>query len=268
MKINAVILAGGLSERFGSNKLLYKIEGEEIIRRVAKAVSGVADDIVLSVRNESMGQLLSKLTGLSYIVDSELPCSGPIRGVLSTVNEGNTLIIPADLPWIDGGTLSSFIDLCIEFGSSQICGLIWSSRDSRILDSMTALINSVECLNYVRKSCLLKKTRVTDLHRAAESLLLISAGLLPEPWRMLDVDTPEDLSRIEGEWLKEVIAMRQVVLNNPYRRGIEMLEAGNLRKAREMFKLELSIYDSIENLKAHVTKDMKFIGDDNGPSRQ
>jgi molybdopterin-guanine dinucleotide biosynthesis protein A len=34
----AVILAGGLSKRFGTNKLLYKIDGEAIINRVFKAV--------------------------------------------------------------------------------------------------------------------------------------------------------------------------------------------------------------------------------------
>ncbi len=267
MKINAVILAGGLSERFGSNKLIYKVEGEEIIKRVAKAVREITDNAVLSVRNGSMGKFLSGLTGLDYIVDSKLPCSGPIRGVLSTVKEENTLIIPADLPWIDGRVLSSFIELCTEFGRSQICGLLWSSKDSRILDSMTALIGSIEHLNYVRRSCSLKKTRVTDLHRAADSLLLISAGLLPEPWRMLDVDTPEDLSRIEGEWLKEVLMIRQMVFNSPYRRGIEMLEAGNLKKAKEMFKLELSIYSGIDNLEAHIAKDMSLIGDDNGSNR-
>ncbi len=264
MKINAVILAGGLSERFGSNKLLYKVGGEEIIKRVAKAVKDIADNAVLSVRNESIGKILSKLTGLSYIVDSELPCSGPIRGILSTVKEGNTLIIPADLPWIDGRTLSSFVESCIELGKSQICSLIWSSRGGRILDSMTALIGSIEHLSYVRRSCSLKKTRVTDLHRAANSLLLISAGILPEPWRMLDVDTPEDLSRVEGEWLKEALVIRQIALNNPYRGGIKMLETRNLKKAKEMFKLELSIYNSIENLKAHVIKDISFIGGNNG----
>ncbi len=265
--MDAVILAGGLSKRFGSNKLLYKVEGEEIIRRVAKAAIELADEIVLSVRNDSMGELLSKLTGLPYIVDKELPCSGPAKGILSAVKEGNTLIIPADLPWVNGEALSSFVKSCTEFGRAQVCGLIWSSKDGRILDSMTALIDSIDPLDYVRRSCFLKKTRITDLHRAAESLLLISAGILPEPWRMLDVDRPEDLFRNKGKWLEEVIMIRQLAFNNPYRIYIEMLEIGNLRRAKEMIELELSIYRGIDNLEAHLIRDLNYIGGDNGSDR-
>ncbi len=256
---NVVILSGGLGVRFGGNKLLFRVHGEEIIKRVSRTATQIADSVILSVRNEEMGELLRKVTGLDYITDLELPCSGPVRGLLSAVKRCSTLLIPGDLPWIDSKTLESFLEVCSMLGTAQICGLIWSS-ESRELESMVVLINSLEPIHYVRRSCELKTTRITDLHRSASSLSLVSAGVLPEPWRLLDIDVPEDLFNTKGSWRKEAIVIRQEVWGNPYRRAIDELEAGNLEEAREMFKLELPIYGDVVNLRYHILKDMRSIG--------
>ncbi len=57
----AVILAGGLSKRFGTNKSLYKIDGEAIINRVFKAVSGLTENVYLSVQNREQVDTLQNV---------------------------------------------------------------------------------------------------------------------------------------------------------------------------------------------------------------
>ena len=260
----AVILAGGRSTRFGGDKLIYKVNGKEILVRVVEAALTITKRVVLSVRSEENGERLSKLTGVDYRVDEPLPCTGPIRGVLSSVRERNTLLLPADLPWVTGDVLKSFLEIC-EGSTAQICGLLWSTGD-RYLDPMIAHIRSLEPLTYVRRACRLKNVRVTDIHRAASSILMISAGLLVDPWRLLDVDRPEDLVRVEREWERELLYVLPGTLGDPYRRAIEGLEGGSLGQAREMFNLELSIFWDVENIRRHVRKDLQSLGEGNGGS--
>ncbi|MDK2372141.1 MAG: nucleotidyltransferase family protein [Candidatus Korarchaeota archaeon] len=259
-----VILAGGRSTRFGRDKLTYKIDGKEIIVMVAEAAREITEKVILSVRSDEDGERLSKLTGLDYRVDEPLPCTGPIRGVLSSVKEEYTLLLPADLPWVDGDVLKSFLGIC-RSSSVHICGLLWSAK-GRYLDPMIAHIRSLEPLIHVRRACPLKNVRVTDIHRAASSLLMISAGLLDDPWRLLDVDRPEDLTRREGKWEKELLYIAPRTLGDPYRRAIEELERGSLSRAREMFNLELLVFQDVENIRDHVSRDLRSLGGKDGGS--
>ncbi len=258
----AVILAGGLSRRFGTDKLTYRVGGKEVIVRVSEAVMEVAPRAVLSVRDEGMGERLSRLTGLDFKVDESLPCGGPIRGVLSTVRRDNTLIVPADLPWLSGDVLWSFLRLCPR-SSVQICGLLWSSR-VRNLEPLIAVIRSIEQLAHVRRACPLKGVRVTDVHRASSSLLLISAGLIPQSWRLLDVDRPQDLNRRGERWKEEMLYISPESLGNPYRRAVSCLEEGDREGAMEMFNLEAGMLGDVENLRIHAERDMMALGVTNG----
>lgn len=260
-----VILAGGMSRRFGSNKLLYRFEGKEIIMRVVEAARPIAEEVVLSVRNEEIGEKLSKITGASYEAEKDLPCSGPVRGLLSSFRDGDTLLLPADLPWIDSTTLTSFVDLCNDLGTSQVCGLLWSAQ-GRNLDTLLSLIRSSEPLFYVRRACFLKKARVSDMHRASSDLLMVSAGLLPDPWRFLDVDKPEDLKRRDGEWKKEALYLSLKTLGSPYRAALDDLEMGRPLDARDKFNLELKLFTNlgVENVSSHIRKDLEKIGGPHG----
>lgn len=256
-----LILAGGLSSRFGSDKLLYRVEGKEIIKRVVEAARLLAEDVVLSVRNEETGEKLSKLTGASFEVEEDFPCSGPVRGLLTSFRGGDTLLLPADLPWIDSSALASFIDLCGELGTHQVCGLLWSAQ-GRNLDTLISLIRSDEPLSYVKRACFLKKTRISDVHRASSELLMVSAGLIPDPWRFLDLDTPGDLERRGGRWEREAIHLSLKALDSPYRAALEGLEMGSYQLAREKFNLELGLFMSlgIENISSHIRKDLENVG--------
>ncbi|MFN3621599.1 MAG: NTP transferase domain-containing protein, partial [Nitrososphaerales archaeon] len=52
--ISVVVLAAGLSTRFGENKMLYPIEGEPMVRRVVKTIlSSSIDEAVVVVGFEA-----------------------------------------------------------------------------------------------------------------------------------------------------------------------------------------------------------------------
>ncbi len=83
----AVILAGGISRRFGTNKLLYKVDGEAIINRVFKAVSGLTENVYLSVQKreqaDTLQSICNKFSGV--IVDSYQEVSSSINGIVTSL---------------------------------------------------------------------------------------------------------------------------------------------------------------------------------------
>ena len=73
---------------------------------------------------------------------------------------------------------------------------------------------------------------------------------------MTDIDWLEELKQgltpQQGKWF----TIRQEALGCPYRSAIDYLSKGDLRRAVENFELELAMYKDIENLRAHIARDI------------
>jgi molybdenum cofactor cytidylyltransferase len=69
--VAGVILAAGASTRFGSNKLLLRLDGESLVRRAAKAALAAGLEPVVVVLGHESDRVRSELEGL------------PIRGVFN-----------------------------------------------------------------------------------------------------------------------------------------------------------------------------------------
>ena len=100
-----VLLAGGLSERFGGDKYLWRVEGRSLISIAASAVRGVSDRFLLLVGDqECTPQLLKELpTHIDeFIIDNpSINCSGPLRRMLIALlhtEADEYLIVPGDMP--------------------------------------------------------------------------------------------------------------------------------------------------------------------------
>ncbi len=124
------------------------------------------------------------------------------------------------------------------------------------MDSVIVLLDSYEPVLYLKMACSLKKTRMTDLHRASRSLTLLSPGLLKEGWRLSDVDRLEELKQEPTLHQGEYMIIRQEALGCPYRSAINYLSKDDVRRAVKNFELELAMYKDIENLRAHITRDI------------
>lgn len=131
--LTAVILAGGLSRRFGRDKLLVKVNNTTMLMRVTKAVYEVADKVLISVKDETKGQLLmKKLGGLcqGIVTDLEnIKFNGPLRGMLSCIlkfGSNDMLFVPGDIPWLEADSLASFLEMCKSCDATS-GSIIWDS---------------------------------------------------------------------------------------------------------------------------------------------
>lgn len=105
MTYSAIILAGGKGKRMGyQEKSLIDINGKPLIKYVTDRLENVVDEIIISVRDSTQGELLRKLLpGHTYAYDA-YENTGPLAGILSglTLCRNEICFITAcDMPFIN-----------------------------------------------------------------------------------------------------------------------------------------------------------------------
>jgi molybdopterin-guanine dinucleotide biosynthesis protein A len=103
--IAAIILAGGQSSRFGTNKGLYDFQGQPLILRMIGIISGIARRIVVSVAPGQSQSFRDVLDDTVEIVEDAEPFLGPLIGLknaLKAISEEYVLLAPCDMPFLKG----------------------------------------------------------------------------------------------------------------------------------------------------------------------
>jgi molybdenum cofactor guanylyltransferase len=97
-KVTGIILAGGKSSRFGSDKALYEYRGKKLIGYTIEALKPVTREILISTNKPADYEF----TGLKTVQDA-FPGQGPLAGIYSgLVNSANekTLVVGCDMPFL------------------------------------------------------------------------------------------------------------------------------------------------------------------------
>ncbi|MBU0700334.1 molybdenum cofactor guanylyltransferase [bacterium] len=112
-KTNAIILAGGQSLRFGSNKAEMMIEGKRVIETLIDMLSGVCRQIiVVSNAKDSLlriyGDKYPDVKVVSDIICGIGPLGGIHAGLLASDTQHN-LVLACDMPFINIGFIKHII---------------------------------------------------------------------------------------------------------------------------------------------------------------
>ena len=94
-----IILAGGKSSRFGSDKSLFEFKGKKLIEYSITTLQPLCGQILLSTNEPEK----YAFTGLSAVPDV-FPGCGPLAGIHACLEQSKTehnLVIGCDLPWLD-----------------------------------------------------------------------------------------------------------------------------------------------------------------------
>ncbi len=97
MNLSGVVLAGGKSTRFGSNKAFAKIDGKQSIAYSIELLKNFTDDIVISGDELIYGELGYKC------VEDKFKNVGPLGGIYSALSEMDSdycIILTCDMPFI------------------------------------------------------------------------------------------------------------------------------------------------------------------------
>ena len=98
-EVTGIILAGGRSSRFGSDKALFSYRGKKLVEYSIEIIKPFCGQILLSTNQpEKFG-----FTGLPTTEDVYPGC-GPVAGIHACLEQSKTehhLVIGCDLPWLD-----------------------------------------------------------------------------------------------------------------------------------------------------------------------
>ena len=99
--MNAILLAGGKSKRFKSNKALAKYKGEALIKRIANNLNKHFINIYIVVDNKHKYTFLKEY----QLVEDIIPNKGPIGGIYTGLKYSNAkynFVTAVDMPLITG----------------------------------------------------------------------------------------------------------------------------------------------------------------------
>jgi molybdenum cofactor cytidylyltransferase len=190
--VAGILLAAGTSSRMGSNKLLFELEGESILRRAAKrALAGGLSPLLVVLGHES-NKAARELDGL--------PCKWALnplyeQGINSSLKSGIMAVPPqaraamvllADMPFVTPEMIAAMID---RYRTTQ-APLVISDYDGVNAPPMVydrSLFN--ELLMMTGEGC---GRQVVKRHRE-------EAEVVPWPVSALaDIDVPEDYARVKS----------------------------------------------------------------------
>ncbi len=187
--VSSVILAAGKSTRFGSNKLLFEIDGKRLIERVVEtSLASKASEVIVVVGFERE-RILPILKGYqcrivfnpAYEVGQS---SSVIAGVRSVSDKAHALmILPGDMAYVSVEHINKVMDQYDSLPSSIVVASFGSRMGHPILFDR-ALFN--EILSITEKRFGLKE--VVDRHRAEIRRVQVGSVEI-----LLDVDVLDDI---------------------------------------------------------------------------
>jgi molybdenum cofactor guanylyltransferase len=190
-----IVLAGGASRRFGSDKLVARIDGRSLLDRAVAAVAAVATDIVVVVAPADDRPLPEAPVPVRRAVDAER-FGGPLVGLragLEMVREPIVIAVGGDMPTIEPQVLRLMLRTLTEGStgvaavalamSGRLVPLPAAIRTGAGTDGATRLIGDGE-------------RRLRTLFDRLPTRILDEAEwrpLDPAAATLRDVDRPEDL---------------------------------------------------------------------------
>ncbi len=116
MDKSAIVLAGGLSHRFGQDKGLSSLANKPLVKRVFDVVDKIVDEKILVVSSENQVESYKQILGseVNIIVDVT-NVKSPLVGALTGFGEAEgaySLLLSCDTPFLNKHVLSLLFELC------------------------------------------------------------------------------------------------------------------------------------------------------------
>lgn len=185
-EIGCVIMASGLSERYGRNKLLEKLDGREIILHTAGSLTAAGFEPLVVTRCEAVRELMER-EGISCILHNGPLKSDTIHAGLENLDPdaAGYLFMPGDQPLVRPESLKQMTEQfrtcperAVRLGSDGTAGspVLFPASCREKLLAYAGDRGGAEVLRTERIPC--------DI---------VQAGY---EWELWDVDTPESLQKV------------------------------------------------------------------------
>jgi molybdopterin-guanine dinucleotide biosynthesis protein A len=195
-----VILAGGLSKRFGQDKCLIRLADKPLLLHAVNRVSSVVDEIAVVVGSVSQKAVFSDLLeSKAKVFVDKCDMRSPLIGVLTgfeSINAVHSLLLPCDTPFVSKQIASLLLDLCVGKGATIPR---WPNGYIEPLQSSYHVKSAVKA---AQKALDEGKLNLSSMINNIRGVRYISTVVLqqfdPELLTFFNVNTPSDLKRAES----------------------------------------------------------------------
>lgn len=256
--MKGLVLAGGKSSRFGSDKALAYFEGRRFIEIAVSQVSSVTSEVCISLSKKSSRQLIDAASTYTdcIIYDKEQPCGGPVKGILSSLEtlRDDIVYITVDHPYLKPDTLAEFYRRAWIMNSTA--ATIISDKEST---AQSIGYVSKRAADYIRRVCRVKrgKTRLIDIYRLPKSLFIGWSLVTSDPSEFTNVNEPRFHPQINRMGIDEIF-----YFNHDYFLDfVDKFAEGNYMKALALLLLEEQLYMKLGSkfLLKYVYKDIDYL---------
>jgi len=114
---SAIILAGGVSSRFGQDKGLLQLANKPLIKHVLDAISTLVDEKMVVASSKVQAENYAKVLGsdVNVLIDVD-DAQSPLVGALTGFKEAHgeyALLLSCDTPFVSNDVISLLFELCI-----------------------------------------------------------------------------------------------------------------------------------------------------------
>jgi len=115
--MSAIIVAGGISKRFGQDKGLVRLGKKPLVLYVLDKLASVANEVFVAVNSEGQkGKFVKAIKQKARIIVDKTDVQTPLAGALAgfeTVQNSYTLLLACDTPFLSPEILKFLLDVCV-----------------------------------------------------------------------------------------------------------------------------------------------------------
>ena len=197
--VTAVVLAGGASSRFGSDKLAATIAGEAMLDRAIAAVSSLVDEVIVAGPPRPN---TGRTAGVNVrSIPDRIGSAGPLQaldGALAAVSTEVAIVVAGDMPTLVPSVLALLVDalwLAPAIDAVVLGDPVEPTRRQPLpvaLRVARAREAAAETVDAGDRSLVRALGRMTTVELPPTRWL----SLDPEARTLVDIDVPEDLERV------------------------------------------------------------------------
>jgi len=194
---SAIILAGGSSTRFNTDKGVLELDGKPLLSYVIDAVEGLVEEIIVVTNTQTRADTYAKLVSeeVRFAVDIR-ESKGPLVGALTGFEEANgeySVLLPFDSPFVSKEVLSLLFDCCI--GKAAAVPR-WTNQD---IEPLHAVYNTKQALIATEEALAENELDVQAMVERLRGVRYISTMVIeqldPDFKTFFNINTPLDLKK-------------------------------------------------------------------------
>jgi molybdopterin-guanine dinucleotide biosynthesis protein A len=188
--VTGIILAGGMSKRYGQNKAFLELDGIRLIDRVTATMKNIFRQVILITNEKDHYEYL----GLPTIEDL-IKGLGPIGGIytgLMSISDQAGFFVACDMPFINSQLIRYMVDI-----KDNYAAVIPSGASG--LDPLHA-IYSRSCLDVIKNLIAAQRYQVRLFYEQISVRYVTQDEIrrfAPSQRALLNINTPDEFARIQ-----------------------------------------------------------------------